>query len=63
MELKRQNQMKAEAIKREQSERRSREEAILQQRQEEEKRRNAMEEKAQAVRVKAEREAAEKQAS
>ncbi|KAL7488030.1 hypothetical protein ACHAW6_013616 [Cyclotella cf. meneghiniana] len=60
MELKRQNQMKAEAIRREQSERRARGEAVLGQRQENERRRNPNEEKAQAAKINAEKEAAAK---
>lgn len=62
IELKRQNQMKAEAIRREQSERRAREEAIRK-RQEDEQRRKANEEKAQAAKINAEKEGAEQQVS
>eukprot|EP00804_Cyclotella_cryptica_P018767 CCRYP_007249-RA/>CCRYP_007249-RA protein AED:0.25 eAED:0.25 QI:211/0.85/0.87/1/1/1/8/367/1439 len=60
-ELKRQNQMKAEAIRREQSERRAREEAILRQRQVEEQKRKTNDEKARAANINAEKEAAEMQ--
>ena len=58
-ELKRQNQMKAEAIRREQNERRAKEEAAVRQRNADQKR----EEQAQATRIKARREAAEKEVS
>lgn len=57
--MKRQNELKAEAIRREQSERRAKEEAALRQRQDSKKR----EEKAQADSINLENEAREKEVS